>query len=94
MFLIVISVIFFLIMEVEFNKAVEFVKTQPPTTTASDQDKLKVYALFKQATVGDCNTEKPSFFSIKESEKWKAWNALKGMSETEAKKQYIEFVYK
>ena len=40
-----------------FNAAVEYVKTGPkPGTTVPNSEKLKVYALYKQATVGDVNT--------------------------------------
>jgi acyl-CoA-binding protein len=40
----------------QFDAAAASVKTFVPTKTVPDADKLKVYGLFKQATVGDCNT--------------------------------------
>lgn len=46
-----------------------------PLTTNND-DKLKFYSLFKQATVGDVNTERPGFFSIVEKMKWYVLNCL------------------
>ena len=58
----------------------------------ADQDMLQVYALYKQATVGDCNTEQPAFFNIKASAKWNAWNSKKGLSSDLAKKTYIRLV--
>ncbi|KAL7293797.1 acyl-CoA-binding protein-like [Trichogramma pretiosum] len=73
-----------------FNKAAEEVKelaSQP-----SDNDLLEIYALFKQGTVGDCNTSRPGMLDFKGKAKWDAWNAKKGMSQDEAKKLYIEKV--
>jgi acyl-CoA-binding protein len=40
-----------------FNKAAEQVKTL--SATPSNDEKLKLYALFKQASVGDNDTAKP-----------------------------------
>jgi len=40
-------------------KAVEKIKVwKPKRDEVSDDEKLLVYALFKQATVGDCNTQR------------------------------------
>lgn len=75
--------------DVEFQKASEDVKT---LTSASNEDLLTLYSLYKQATVGDINTSAPSFWDIKGKAKWDAWNSLKGLSDTEAKTRYIEFV--
>ncbi len=53
---------------------------------------LTTYALFKQATVGDCNTPKPGMFDLKGKAKWTAWDALKGTSKEEAEKKYVAHV--
>ena len=53
---------------------------------------LKLYGYFKQSTVGDCNTESPSFFQLKEKAKWEEWNNHKGMKNTHAMKKYIKLV--
>lgn len=37
----------------EFKAAVESCKTYEPATPVTDDEKLKAYGLFKQATVGD-----------------------------------------
>nr|XP_006137690.1 acyl-CoA-binding protein [Pelodiscus sinensis] len=50
---------------------------------------LFIYGHFKQATVGDVNTERPGFMDFKGKAKWDAWNELKGMSKEEAMKAYI-----
>lgn len=45
----------------------------------SDEQKLTIYGLYKQATVGDCNTPKPSMMDFVGKSKWNAWNTNKGM---------------
>ncbi|XP_070575756.1 enoyl-CoA delta isomerase 2-like isoform X2 [Ptychodera flava] len=54
--------------------------------------KLKMYALFKQATVGKCNAAKPSAFDFVGKAKWNAWNGLGALSQDDAKKQYVDIV--
>ncbi|GMT31894.1 hypothetical protein PFISCL1PPCAC_23191, partial [Pristionchus fissidentatus] len=79
-------------MEAKFNAAVEIIQKLPKTgpLQTSNDDKLKFYSLFKQATVGDVNTERPGFFSIVEKAKWDAWEKVKGLSKDEAMKQYVD----
>ncbi|KAG0212783.1 Acyl-CoA-binding domain-containing protein 2 [Mortierella sp. GBA30] len=71
----------------EFNAAAEKVKTLPKEP--SNDILLELYALYKQATVGDCNTTAPGFLDLKGKAKWNAWNGKKGLSQAEAEKQYI-----
>lgn len=62
--------------QAEFDKAAEEVKrlkTQP-----SDEEMLFVYSHFKQATVGDVNTDRPGLLDLKGKAKWDSWNKLKG----------------
>ena len=61
-------------------------------TKPNDSELLELYAYYKQGTVGDVNTEKPSFFMFKDSAKWNAWNELKGMSKLQAQVNYIKIV--
>jgi len=61
---------------------------------ASNNDLLKLYALYKQGNFGNCNVEQPSSFNLKESAKWTAWNKLKGMSQIDAMNKYSDFVLK
>ncbi|EDV31734.1 uncharacterized protein Dana_GF14408 [Drosophila ananassae] len=74
-------------MSQEFNKAAEDVKNL--NTTPSDNDLLELYSLYKQATVGDCNTDKPGFLDFKGKAKWEAWNNRKGMSQSDAEAAYV-----
>jgi acyl-CoA-binding protein len=52
----------------QFEKAVSLVGTG--NFKASDNDKLKLYGLYKQVTVGKCNTPKPGFFDFVGKSKW------------------------
>ena len=38
---------------------------------------LKIYALYKQASVGDNTDKKPGFSDMVGRAKWEAWNSLK-----------------
>ncbi len=55
---------------------------------------LKLYGYYKQATVGDCNTECPGFWNVKEKAKWEAWEQHKGMKKTHGMKKYVKLVEK
>ncbi|KFB42501.1 AGAP000546-PA-like protein [Anopheles sinensis] len=77
-------------LEENFNKAVEDVKNLK--TTPADADLLVIYGLYKQATVGDCNTEKPGFLDFKGKSKWESWNGRKGTSQDDAKQAYVDKV--
>ncbi len=56
----------------------------------SNAEKLTFYGLFKQATVGKCNTKAPSSLKIVEKAKYDAWKGLGDMSQTDAKKKFLE----
>jgi len=53
---------------------------------------LKIYALYKQASVGDNAENKPGFSDMVGRVKWEAWNNLKGTSSTDAMQQYIDLI--
>ena len=73
----------------KFNKAIELVKT---VETVSNENKLYLYAHYKQANNGNNNLSKPSIINIVETAKWKAWNEISGMEKEEAMKLYINKV--
>jgi diazepam-binding inhibitor (GABA receptor modulating acyl-CoA-binding protein) len=56
----------------------------------SNNDKLILYGLYKQATVGDVNTSRPGFFDAVGKAKWDAWKAKEGLSSENAKQAYID----
>ena len=53
---------------------------------------LKIYGLYKQATLGDNAEKKPSFSDFVARAKWDAWTANKGVSSDEAKQKYIDLI--
>lgn len=57
-----------------------------------DQELLVIYSFYKQATVGDINTERPSLSDFAGKNKWNEWNKHKGMSRQDAEKNYIDKV--
>ncbi|KAK2147903.1 hypothetical protein LSH36_530g03044 [Paralvinella palmiformis] len=58
----------------------------------NDEDMLKLYGLYKQATVGEINTDRPGMLDFKGKAKWDAWEKVKGMSKEDAEAAYIKFV--
>ncbi|OOG50574.1 acyl-CoA-binding protein [Polaromonas sp. C04] len=53
---------------------------------------LKLYALYKQASVGDNSEKKPGFGDMVGRAKWDAWNGLKGTAPNDAMQQYIDLI--
>ena len=53
---------------------------------------LKLYALFKQSTVGDVQGETPNAMDFKAMAKYRSWESLKGKSMDDCKKEYIHLV--
>jgi len=53
---------------------------------------LKIYALYKQGSVGDNTDKKPGFGDMVGRAKWDAWNGCKGTSQDAAMQQYIDLI--
>ena len=54
---------------------------------------LKIYSLYKQATDGDINIDPPAnMFDFVAKAKYDAWLKLKGVSQEDAMKQYINLI--
>ncbi|MFZ9981979.1 MAG: acyl-CoA-binding protein [Cyclobacteriaceae bacterium] len=77
-------------LNVEFNEAVN--KVQQLTIRPANEDLLKLYGLFKQATEGDVKDAQPGGFDFKAMAKYVSWSSLKGKSAEDAMKDYIELV--
>jgi diazepam-binding inhibitor (GABA receptor modulating acyl-CoA-binding protein) len=58
----------------------------------SNDKMLNLYKYYKQATVGDINTDRPGMFDPQGRYKWDAWNSVKGTSKEEARAKYIALV--
>ena len=57
-----------------------------------NQTKLRLYALYKQATEGDCKGPKPGLFDMVGKFKYEAWKALEGTPKEQAMQMYIDLV--
>ena len=53
---------------------------------------LKIYALYKQGSIGDNTEKKPGFGDMVGRAKWDAWNSLKGTAQADAQQQYIDLI--
>jgi diazepam-binding inhibitor (GABA receptor modulating acyl-CoA-binding protein) len=53
---------------------------------------LKIYALFKQASSGDAQGERPSMTDFVGRAKWDAWDALQGTAKETAMQQYVDLI--
>ena len=73
----------------EFADKIKNIKAKP-----DNNELLQLYALFKQATVGDATGERPGIFYQKERAKFDAWKEREGMEKEDAMKEYIELAQK
>ena len=53
---------------------------------------LKIYALYKQASAGDVEGQRPGFTDMVGRAKFDAWSGLKGTTSDEAMQQYIDLI--
>lgn len=60
----------------------------------STDDLLELYALYKQATIGDATGSRPGMMDFKGRAKFDAWTKRKGASKDEAMRAYIALVDK
>lgn len=76
--------------EDEFRAAVEAVSalTQDP----GNDTKLRLYALYKQATEGDVAGKRPGMMDFVGRAKYDAWAAAKGTDAESARAEYVETV--
>lgn len=76
--------------EEEFRAAAEDVKGLP--SDPGNDTKLKLYALYKQATEGDVQGKRPGFTNLVGRAKYDAWAEVQGMSAEEARDAYVTVV--
>lgn len=76
-----------------FEQAVADSKTL--SDRPSNDTLLQLYALYKQSTEGDINTDPPSNpFDFVSKAKYEAWEKMKGKSKEEAMQAYVQLVNK
>ena len=76
----------------EFERAAAAAKNLPERP--DDSTMLRLYALFKQGSVGDVQGSKPGFFDFVGVAKYEAWEKLAGTAQEEAQQQYVDLVRK
>jgi acyl-CoA-binding protein len=73
-----------------FDKAVAESKQLPEKP--DNMTLLKIYALYKQATEGDCEGKRPGFTDMVGRAKYDAWAAIKGKGTDEAMQDYVDLI--
>lgn len=73
-----------------FDKAVAESKQLPEKP--DNMTLLKIYALYKQATEGDCEGKRPGFTDMVGRAKYDAWKGLEGKSADEAMREYVDLI--
>jgi len=73
----------------QFEASIEKAKGLP---NQSNETLLELYSLYKQATVGDVEGERPSGFDFRGAAKFDAWAKRRGMSADDARQGYIDLV--
>jgi diazepam-binding inhibitor (GABA receptor modulator, acyl-CoA-binding protein) len=74
----------------EFVTATEYVKKLK--SSPINEELLMLYKYYKQATVGDNNTQKPMLLNFKAMAKWNAWNTVKDTTTHDSEIEYIKLV--
>lgn len=83
-------------LEQQFQAAVEKVRTAPKDGGFKPDNsyKLRMYALFRQATDGDVQGKRPGMLDVIGRFKYDAWAAMKGTDRAQAMRDYIAEVEK
>ena len=78
-------------LERRFQEAVDKVRHAPADGAfkPSNDFKLKMYALYRQATDGNVTGRKPGMLNPVERYKWQAWKDVEGQSREQAMAAYI-----
>lgn len=66
--------------------------TQKFTSRPGNEELLKLYGLYKQATEGDNVGERPGGFDFKAAAKYNSWLTFKGKTKEEATQAYLDLV--
>ncbi|KAJ3511524.1 hypothetical protein NLJ89_g4049 [Agrocybe chaxingu] len=84
------------LIDAQFDRAVEIVQSLPKTGPIQTdyEEKLTMYSLFKQATVGNVQNPRPGMWDMLGRAKWDAWAKHKDLDSYEAKWLYVEALLK
>ena len=79
-----------MISQADFESAAQQAQQLP--SKPSNTVLLQLYALYKQATEGEVSGTRPGGFDFKAIAKYDAWKSLTGLSQDEARQQYVALV--
>ncbi|KAJ8522951.1 hypothetical protein ONZ45_g517 [Pleurotus djamor] len=84
------------LIDAQFDRAVQIVQALPKTGPIQTdyEEKLEMYSLYKQATVGNVKAPRPGIFDMLGRAKWDAWAKHKDLESYEAKWMYVEALLK
>ena len=74
----------------QFDQAVAQSKQLPERP--DNMTLLEIYALYKQASVGDVDGDRPGFTDMVGRAKWDAWNEIKGKDPKVAMQEYVDLI--
>lgn len=72
-----------------FKRATSYVQNTRPDTKLTNEQKLKFYKFYKQATEGDIYIPQPMFFQIEQRAKYNAWKSVEGLKKEDAMRHYL-----
>ena len=67
-------------------------KSKTLTNRPDNPTLLKIYGLYKQATIGDVEGEQPGFIDMVGRAKYDAWASMAGKSADQAMQEYIALI--
>ncbi|TBU49070.1 ACBP-domain-containing protein [Dichomitus squalens] len=84
------------LIDAQFDRAVEIVQSLPKTGPIQTgyEEKLDMYSLYKQATVGNVQGNRPAVWDMLGRAKWDAWAKHKDLDPYEAKWLYVDALLK
>ena len=77
-------------LEAQFQAAAQQAQQLP--TRPDNETLLQLYALYKQATIGDAGGKRPGRFDLVGRAKYDAWSGLTGLSRADAMQRYVDLV--
>ena len=78
-----------------FEQAVRYVRTAAPARPFTNNEKLHMYGLFKQAMLGDAPRDPPGLWTGFEARaKWEVWAKFRGQSAEACKTAYVDTLLK
>jgi diazepam-binding inhibitor (GABA receptor modulator, acyl-CoA-binding protein) len=75
-------------LDADFDAAVAAVSSQ--SRDPGNDVKLRLYALYKQATIGDVDGRRPGFTNPVGRAKYDSWASVSGMTDAAAKQAYVQ----